>query len=65
MIILCNILKVTLLRITHPFATLHKAYVNNVKLACVKHTNSVHSEPGSNSYFLNRKLKNRFTDHIK
>ena len=32
-------------------------YLNNIKLACVKHTNSVHSEPGSNSY-CNNSLKN-------
>ncbi len=39
-------------RVTHPFATVH---LNEskllVRLACIKHTASVHPEPGSNSPF--------------
>ena len=41
-------LKGKILHITHPYATIFI-----VRLACVKHTNSVHSEPRSNSYKLN------------
>lgn len=39
------ILNGKILHVTHPFAT-----KNFVRLACVKHITSVHSEPGSNSY---------------
>ena len=44
------LLKGSLSIFTHPFAT-----KNLVKLACVKHTTSVHSEPGSNSIYNNFK----------
>ena len=38
------------LRVTHPFATQQMYYYTySVRLACVKHTASVHPEPGSNS----------------
>ena len=40
-IIDCPKLKGSILHISHPFAT-----KNSVQLACVKHTISVHSEPG-------------------
>ena len=40
--------RLNFLHIPHPFAT-----KNSVKLACVKHTTSVHPEPGSNSYYYN------------
>ena len=30
-------------------------YENFVQLACIKHTTSVHPEPGSNSYYTNLK----------
>ena len=35
-------------RVTHPSATVSE---DTVRLACVKHTASVHPEPGSNSPF--------------
>ena len=47
----CSKLKGINLSTTHPFAT----KLNSVKLACVKHTTSVHPEPGSNSYCFNYK----------
>ena len=37
------------LRVTHPFATLLTPKGFLVRLACVRHVASVHSEPGSNS----------------
>ena len=37
-------------RVTHPFATFHKSEdLLLVRLACLNHAASVHSEPGSNS----------------
>ncbi len=37
-------------RVTHPFATLVlNEFKTAVRLACIKHTASVHPEPGSNS----------------
>ena len=44
-------MRVDYLRVTHPCATLLRIASNPflVRLACVKHAASVHSEPGSNS----------------
>ena len=58
--------KVDYLRVTHPCATLLRIASNPflVRLACVKHAASVHSEPGSNSpviiLFLLNSLKSCF-----
>ena len=49
--------KVDYLRVTHPCATLLRIASNPflVRLACVKHAASVHSEPGSNSSIMYRR----------
>ena len=45
-------LEVDCSRVTHPFATAFAMYcytAKTVRLACLNHAASVHSEPGSNS----------------
>ena len=45
------------LRVTHPSATQTNNYLLvSVRLACVKHTASVHPEPGSNSQKIKEKV---------
>ena len=46
-------LKSKFLSFTHPFAT-----EKSVRLACIKHTTSVNSEPGSNSCSKNFNYQN-------
>lgn len=36
-----------------------------VKLACIKHINSVHSEPGPDSSFINFNYQNKFLINLK
>ncbi len=40
-------------KILHVLTRSPRKYIFSVRLACVKHTTSVHPEPGSNSYYFN------------
>jgi hypothetical protein len=51
--------------ITHPFATNFRPKAKSVRLACVKHTASVRSEPGSNSQVLRNLIVTKSLEIIR